>query len=339
MALILDNTNKIIRDENNNIWAVKNNYSAIVDPTVNDDITQGYKIGSKWVNNNSNEEYCCTDNATGAAVWENSTVDTFIELTDVPASYSGYSGFSVKVKPDESGLEFVRENEEVTFTQVSPSFNIGEAVYRTTGGTWAKAKADSLSTCDAIGVIKYKNGDTYTVVDCGYVDFSSSSIYPLTDGGTYFVSDTVAGELTTTEPTIIGYISKPLMAATSTSGGFIINHRGMQNKNTSGYSGFSGYSGISPSSLHVIAQKSADYTADYWEVVKVNSSGEDITITLPTAVGNLNKEIVVKKMHLSNNVIVDANGAETIDESASYTLTALYQSVTVISDNSNWIVI
>ena len=33
-------------------------------------------------------------------------VDTFVELTDVPSSYTGKSGYLVKVKADESGLEF-----------------------------------------------------------------------------------------------------------------------------------------------------------------------------------------------------------------------------------------
>jgi len=36
-----------------------------------------------------------------------SSTDTFITLTDAPSSYSGAGGLTVKVKVDETGLEFV----------------------------------------------------------------------------------------------------------------------------------------------------------------------------------------------------------------------------------------
>lgn len=47
----------------------KNNFSAVVDPTVNDDIDLKYETGSLWFNTDSEELFICKDNTDGAAVW------------------------------------------------------------------------------------------------------------------------------------------------------------------------------------------------------------------------------------------------------------------------------
>ncbi len=45
------------------------NRSASAAPTVNDDITLGYVVGSPWQDTTNNEDWICVDNADGAAVW------------------------------------------------------------------------------------------------------------------------------------------------------------------------------------------------------------------------------------------------------------------------------
>lgn len=50
-------------------YIVKTNYSAIVDPGVNDDETQGYVVGSRWFNLANGTVLECFDATTGAAVW------------------------------------------------------------------------------------------------------------------------------------------------------------------------------------------------------------------------------------------------------------------------------
>lgn len=51
--------------------AFTNNYSAKVDPTVNNDITQNYTPGSQWINTVSGKVFDMLSNAQGAAVWLN----------------------------------------------------------------------------------------------------------------------------------------------------------------------------------------------------------------------------------------------------------------------------
>ena len=48
------------------------------DPTVSNDGTEGYAIGSLWTNTTSDETFICNDASTGAAIWKNITSDDII---------------------------------------------------------------------------------------------------------------------------------------------------------------------------------------------------------------------------------------------------------------------
>lgn len=48
---------------------IKANYNATTTPTVNDDLLNGYSVGSQWINISTDEYYICLDNAQGLAVW------------------------------------------------------------------------------------------------------------------------------------------------------------------------------------------------------------------------------------------------------------------------------
>lgn len=47
----------------------QHNFAAIVDPTVDDDETEGYEVGSRWVNLATNTHWVCVDQTDGAAAW------------------------------------------------------------------------------------------------------------------------------------------------------------------------------------------------------------------------------------------------------------------------------
>lgn len=51
----------------------KTNLSATTNPAVSDDNTQGYQIGSIWINTSTDTAYQCLDASTGAAVWKETT--------------------------------------------------------------------------------------------------------------------------------------------------------------------------------------------------------------------------------------------------------------------------
>ncbi len=51
----------------------KNNVTTSA-PGVTDDTQQGYKIGSRWIDTTSDEEYVCLDSTAGAAVWLSTTL-------------------------------------------------------------------------------------------------------------------------------------------------------------------------------------------------------------------------------------------------------------------------
>ena len=63
----------------------KNKFDATGTPTVNNDGTQGYGVGSRWIDITADKEYVCLDASTGAAVW--------IETTIIEAAPGGVSLF------------------------------------------------------------------------------------------------------------------------------------------------------------------------------------------------------------------------------------------------------
>lgn len=69
-----------------------------------------------------------------------------------------------------------------------------------------------------------------------------------------------------------------------------------------------------------------------------DSSGGSFTITLPPAGSWVGRVITVKQISATGTVTVDGDGSETIDGSADFPLATQYDSVTVISDGSNWFI-
>lgn len=144
---------------------------------------------------------------------------------------------------------------------------------------------------------------------------------------------------------------------TTSSGGFVASGTGSVSTNSGNISSTSGNLVITGGTstlggkvtmsaaqkVAVSSVKTANYTAsitaDY--VIRVDSSGGGFTVSLPAghAAGDT---LVIKDVSGSagtNNVIIDPNAAETIDGSATFTMSVNYQSVTVVSDGTNWAII
>jgi hypothetical protein len=71
------------------------------------------------------------------------------------------------------------------------------------------------------------------------------------------------------------------------------------------------------------------------KIVKADTTGGAFTINLPTAVSNT-ATIIIKKTAGSGALTVDANSTETIDGGLTAVINKVNESITLISDNSNW---
>ena len=92
----------------------------------------------------------------------------------------------------------------------------------------------------------------------------------------------------------------------------------------------------------VVSNDSTDLTLSLGKtVVLASASVGQVSINLATAAEpNKNRVVIVKKTDgTSNRVLVNPNGSETIDGETLYYLTTQYQSVTIVSDGSNWFIV
>jgi hypothetical protein len=106
-------------------------------------------------------------------------------------------------------------------------FIIGN-VLRYDGAAYVLANASSGATSDVVGIVtSVMDANNFELTSSGVINGLSS----LSPSASYFLSDTVSGSLTITEPTAIGSISKPLLIALTASTGLFYNWRGIANVN------------------------------------------------------------------------------------------------------------
>jgi hypothetical protein len=74
--------------------------------------------------------------------------------------------------------------------------------------------------------------------------------------------------------------------------------------------------------------------------VPVNATSGAITVTLPKVAECKGKMIVIKKTDASANAVtVDGNGSETIDGATTNALSSQYDSVSLMSDGTQWLIV
>jgi len=93
------------------VLGVKNNTTATNDPSVNNDVSEGYAAFSRWVNTSNNEYFLCLDATNGAAVWVKSTL-TLDELGTAALSDMGTSASQIRTNA-ENDAEFVSEQQAI----------------------------------------------------------------------------------------------------------------------------------------------------------------------------------------------------------------------------------
>ena len=107
---------------------VLNNYAATAAPTVDDDSTAGYAVGSEWIDVTNDASYRCLDATEGAAIW-------------VPESFSLSAAYSL---PEDIGTE-------------------GQVLVAPASGTqleWANQTADPAPAADIVADLDAHFGST-----------------------------------------------------------------------------------------------------------------------------------------------------------------------------------
>lgn len=97
---------------------------------------------------------------------------------------------------------------------------------------------------------------------------------------------------------------------------------------------------VTPRFLAVLAVAANQVLTDAHDVVLVDASGGARTITLPDAAGRTGRVYYIKKVDATANaVIIDGDGADTVDGQATHSITTSLESRTVVSDGANWRII
>ena len=75
------------------------------------------------------------------------------------------------------------------------------------------------------------------------------------------------------------------------------------------------------------------------EVVFVNATSGEVDVTLYAATSNGGRKLIIKKTDSGNTVNILRAGSETIDGATSLALYHQNESITLMSDNSNWFIV
>lgn len=146
-----------------------------------------------------------------------------------------------------SGLSFAAGTLSATATaptaisqpiaQTSHGFSVGELVYCTSTTSCTRSKSDTPATAEVSGLVTtVSSANAFIITLSGYV----TGLTGLTADSTYFVSDSVAGAMTLTEPTTVGFVSRPVFRSDSTTSGYFQPLRGVTITASTGGGGSSG---------------------------------------------------------------------------------------------------
>jgi hypothetical protein len=91
--------------------------------------------------------------------------------------------------------------------------------------------------------------------------------------------------------------------------------------------------------LTVVTETTTTRTAVAWEAVMCDDDTAAATMTITLPAGSTDDQVLVKKLGTTADVIVDGDSAETIDGSATFTLTAQYAAIWLIWNGTEWSII
>jgi hypothetical protein len=90
--------------------------------------------------------------------------------------------------------------------------------------------------------------------------------------------------------------------------------------------------------IHSVSTITGTTTLDATYYVVLCSSGSPFTVNLPAAASNTGRVYFIKNIN-TGTVTIDGNASETIDGATTYSLSAQYQGVLIVSNGTNWFIL
>jgi len=158
------------------------------------------------------------------------------------------SGEIARIRASDGRIDILRGVNKRRVTGVSHGFNFGQVVRASdayaAGFTLAVASGGA-TFAEAVGMISRVNGNSdFEVTFNGEVEGTFTSVTDgtsiLSVGCPYFLSPTTAGNITLTEPSTEGHVSKPVFVGLSPDRGVLLNYRGQVINTVAGAGGGGG---------------------------------------------------------------------------------------------------
>lgn len=140
----------------------QSNLAAAVNPTVSNDNTQGYLVGSEWLNTTGGTAWICLGNATGAAIWK--------ELTNIAGSLPTKSGkvlaASFAGNPKKATVTFTTPFADANYSVTLGSVTTGNIAYvpviesQLAGSFVIDVTANNIANLTQINWTAVKNGES-----------------------------------------------------------------------------------------------------------------------------------------------------------------------------------
>lgn len=188
------------------------NLDATTDPGINDDETQGYCEGSHWINATLDKAFICLDNATGAAVW----IETTYADADAVAAVEA-AGIDLASGKDIKLVESLTSDHTWSGTVVDAvageNVAFGDVCYLKSDGKYWKADADAEATAMGVCLMALGSISADATGEFLIAGFVRDDTWAWTVGGKLFIH-TTPGNPTQTEPSGTGDIVRIIGHAT-----------------------------------------------------------------------------------------------------------------------------
>ena len=158
------------------------------------------------------------------------------------------SNWVVFVGGDSTGENITQE-----FTQTNHQFNVGDVIGHN-GTNFLKVSNTTAKNIEPLGVVsKVIDLNSFVLNYSGYIDTSSitdSSGASLSGGTVYYLSN-IVGKITSTKPTDLNAVSKPILVVMQSGKGIVLQYRGIDLSNADGvdWQTFTGYTAQTQSFL------------------------------------------------------------------------------------------